>query len=55
MKPLARLALLIVVFILLLFIYFKECFSLWFWSNSKSEHMTPCPPGKSPNIIGICR
>ena len=56
-RPYFRLAFIIVCLLLLGFVAFKEGFSLWILSklNLSQEHLSPCPPGKSQNIMGICR
>lgn len=56
-RPYFRLAFIIVCLLLLGFVAIKEGFSLWILNklNFNKEHLSPCPPGQSQNIMGMCR
>jgi hypothetical protein len=54
-RPTIKLAIIIVVILMLAFIAIKDGFSLWVMSKLGQERMTVCPPGKSPNVLGVCR
>lgn len=64
-RPNIRLGLIIVIIVLLGFVALKEGFSLWLLSKLNftkpaattpvTEHLSACPPGRSQNIMGMCR